>query len=160
MCIRDRDDEEDVRHLGFWATPNGNWEGMVDRVYASTLEAINIVHHSAKVVRPSAGVNLFNFLAVSVFRYSAALIPWGRHDLGVDTLPAQLDKLGHLWYQGFSATWDLPAGTVHDLFTFPSEQGGMGYLQPVEVMTEAILQHIQKGLLLSLIHISEPTRPY
>ncbi len=37
--------------------------------------------------------------------------------------------------------------TTHDLFTFPSEQGGMGYLQPVEVMTEAILQHIQKDLL-------------
>jgi hypothetical protein len=117
----------------------------VDRVYASTLEEINIVHHSAKVVSPSAGVNLFNSLAVSVFRYSAALIPWGRHDLGVDTLPAQLDKMGHLWCQGFSAAWDLPVVTVHDLFTFPSEQGCMGYLQPVEVMTEAILQHIQKG---------------
>jgi hypothetical protein len=37
---------------------------MVDRVYASTLEAINIVHHSAKVVSPSAGVNFFNSLAV------------------------------------------------------------------------------------------------
>ncbi len=79
--------------------------------------------------------------------YSAALIPWGRNDLGVDTLPVQLDKLGHLWCQGFSAAWDLPEGTVHDLFTFPSEQGGMGYLQPVEVMTEVILQHIQKDLL-------------
>ena len=145
--LRVVDDEEDVRHLGFWATPNGDWKGMVDRVHASTLEAINIVKHSAKVISPSAGVNLFNSLAVSVFRYSAALIPWGRHDLGVDTLPAQLDKLGHLWCQGFSAAWDLPAGTSHDLFTFPSEQGGMGYLQPVEVMTEAIIQHIQKGLL-------------
>ncbi len=28
-----------------------------------------------------------------------------------------------------------------------SEQGGMGYLQPVEVMTEVILQYIHKGLL-------------
>ncbi len=61
------DDEEDVRNLGFWETPNGDWEGMVDRVYASTLEVINIVHHSVKVVSPSAGVNLFNSLAVSVF---------------------------------------------------------------------------------------------
>ena len=33
------------------------------------------------------------------------------------------------------------------LTLFPSEQGGMGYLQPVEVMTEVILQHIQKDLL-------------
>jgi hypothetical protein len=66
--LRVVDDEEDVRHLGFWSTPNGNWEGMVDRVYASTLEAINIVHQSVKVVSPSAGV----------------------------TLSAQLDKLGHL----------------------------------------------------------------
>ena len=48
---------------------------------------------------------------------------------------------------GFSSVWDPPAGTVHDLFTFPSEQGGMGYLQPVEVMTEVILQHIHKGIL-------------
>ena len=86
-------DEEDVRHLGFWATPNGNWEGMVDRAYVSTMEAIQIVHHSTKVVSPSAGANLFNSLAVSVFRHSEVLIPWGRHDLGVDTLPAQLDKL-------------------------------------------------------------------
>jgi hypothetical protein len=46
---------------------------MVDRVHASTVEAINIVKHPAKVVSPSAGVNLFNSLAVSVFRYSAAL---------------------------------------------------------------------------------------
>jgi hypothetical protein len=145
--LRVVDDDEDVRHLGFWTTPNGDWKGMVDRVHVSTLEAINIVKHSAKVVSPSAGVTLFNSLAVSVFRYSAALIPWGRHDLGVDTLPAQLDKIGHLWCQGFSSAWDLPAGTAHDLFTFPSEQGGMGYLQPVEVMTEAILQHIHKGLL-------------
>jgi ribonuclease HI len=145
--LRVVDDDEEVRHLGFWTTPNGDWKGMVDRVHVSTLEAINIVKHSAKVVSPSAGVTLFNSLAVSVFRYSAALIPWGRHDLGVDTLPAQLDKIGHLWCQGFSSAWDLPAGTAHDLFTFPSEQGGMGYLQPVEVMTEAILQHIHKGLL-------------
>jgi hypothetical protein len=94
--LRVVDDDEEVRHLGFWTTPNGDWKGMVDRVHASTLEAINIVKHSAKVVSPSAGVTLFNSLAVSVFRYSAALIPWGRHDLGVDTLPAQLDKIGHL----------------------------------------------------------------
>ncbi len=37
--------------------------------------------------------------------------------------------------------------TTHDLFTFSSDQGGMRYLQPVEVMTETILQHIQKGIL-------------
>ncbi len=36
---------------------------------------------------------------------------------------------------------------MDDLFTFSNDQGGMGYLQPVEVMTESILQHIQKGLL-------------
>ncbi len=42
------DDEEDVRHLGFWATPNDDWKGMVDRVHASTVEAINIVKHPAK----------------------------------------------------------------------------------------------------------------
>jgi hypothetical protein len=111
------------------------------------LSLSKIVKHSAKVVSPSSGVNLFNSLAVSVFRYSAALIPWGRHDLGVDTLPAQLDKLGHLWCQGFNSAWDLPAGTAHDRFTFTIEQGGMGYLQPVEVMAEVILQHIQKDLL-------------
>ncbi len=40
--LRVVDDEEDVRHLGFWTTPNGDWKGMVDRVHASTLEGINI----------------------------------------------------------------------------------------------------------------------
>ena len=46
--LRVVDDEEDVRHLGFWATPNGDWKGIVDRVHASTLETINIVKHSDK----------------------------------------------------------------------------------------------------------------
>ncbi len=59
-----------------WVFENGDWKGMVDRVHASTLEGINIVKNSGKVVSPSVGVNLFNSLAVSVFRYSAALIPW------------------------------------------------------------------------------------
>ncbi len=104
------DDEEDVRHLGFWATLNGDWKGMVDRVHASTLEAINIVKHSAKVVSPSAGVNLFNSLAVSVFRYSAALIPWGRHDLGVDTLPDQPDKLRSPVVPRFQRSMGSPGG--------------------------------------------------
>ena len=90
------DDDENVRHLGFWTTPNGDRKGLVDRIHASTLEAINIVKHLDKVVSPSAGVNLFNSLVVSVFRYSVALIPWVRHELGVDTLPAQLDKIGNL----------------------------------------------------------------
>ena len=52
------DDDEDVRHLGFWTTPNGDWKDMVDRVHESTLEVINIVKHSAKVISPSSGVNL------------------------------------------------------------------------------------------------------
>ena len=46
--LRVVDDEEDVRHLGFWATPNGDWKGIVDRVHAFTLETINIVKHSDK----------------------------------------------------------------------------------------------------------------
>ena len=50
--LRVVDDDEDVRHLGFWTTPNGDWKGMVVRVHASTLEAINIVKHSTKVVSP------------------------------------------------------------------------------------------------------------
>ena len=37
-----------------------HWQGMVDRVHVSTVEATNIVKHSAKVVSPSEGVNLFN----------------------------------------------------------------------------------------------------
>jgi len=129
--LRVVDDEEDVRHLGFWSTPKGGWKSMVDRVHVSTLQTINIVKHSVKVVSPSTEVNLFNSLSVSVFRYSVTLILWARDDLEVDTFPTQLDKLGHLWCQGFSSAWVLPTGTVHDLFTFPSEQGGMGYLQPV-----------------------------
>jgi hypothetical protein len=47
--LRVVDDDEDVRHLGFWAPPNGDWKDMVDRVHASTLEVINIVKHSVKV---------------------------------------------------------------------------------------------------------------
>ena len=42
------DDDEDVRHLGFWVTPNGNWKVMMDRAHESTLEAINIVKDSVK----------------------------------------------------------------------------------------------------------------
>jgi hypothetical protein len=33
--LRVVDDDEDVRHLGFWTTPNGDWKGMVDRVHVS-----------------------------------------------------------------------------------------------------------------------------
>ena len=73
------DDDEDVRHLGFWMTPNSNWKGMVDRVHASTLEAINIVKYLTKVTssQPVIGSEPVQLLGSIGFSILSGTYPMG-----------------------------------------------------------------------------------
>jgi hypothetical protein len=103
---------ESCRHLGFWATPNGNMAVTKHRVLAKTKEVLGLLTHhplETKTVK-----ELFQSMAVSVFRFSAAQVRWSH---------AELDQLQSLWLQAYKLAESLANGTAHDVFIFPKKMG-------------------------------------
>jgi hypothetical protein len=70
---------ESCRHLGFWATPNGNMAVTNHRVLAKTKEVLGLLTHHPLETKTSK--ELFQSMAVSVFRFSAAQVRWSQAEL-------------------------------------------------------------------------------
>jgi hypothetical protein len=66
---------ESCRHLGFWATPNGDMTSTKGRVLEKTREVLGLLSHHP--LETKAAKELFQNMAVSVFRFSAAQVPVG-----------------------------------------------------------------------------------
>jgi hypothetical protein len=62
--------KESCRHLGFWATPNGDMTSTKERVFAKTREVLGLLTHHP--LETKTAKELFQSMAVSVFRFSAA----------------------------------------------------------------------------------------
>ena len=82
--------EESCRHLGFWATPNGDMAKTKQRVLAKTREVLGLLTHHP--LESKVAKELFHSMAVSVFRFSAAQVRWSK---------AELDQLRSLWVQAY-----------------------------------------------------------
>jgi hypothetical protein len=63
---------ESCRHLGFWATPNGNMAATKQRVLVRTKEVLGLLTHHP--LETKVAKELFQSMAISVFRFSAAQV--------------------------------------------------------------------------------------
>jgi hypothetical protein len=104
---------ESCRHLGFWATPNGDMTVTKQRVLTKTEEVLGILSHYP--LEAKTAKELFQSMAVSVFRFSAAQVRWSQ---------TELDKLQSPWVQAYKRAEHLAAGTATDIFVFPKKWGG------------------------------------
>jgi hypothetical protein len=77
---------ESCRHLGFWATPNGNMAATKQRVLVRTKEVLGLLTHHP--LETKVAKELFQSMAISVFRFSAAQVRWSQ---------AELDQLQSMW---------------------------------------------------------------
>jgi hypothetical protein len=90
---------DSCRHLGYWATPNGDMARTKHRVLTKTREVLELLtHHPLETKIAKA---LFQSMAVSVFRFSAAQVRWSQ---------AELDQLQSLWTRAYKRVEYLANG--------------------------------------------------
>jgi hypothetical protein len=82
---------ESCRHLGFWATPTGNTPKTPRQlVLVRTKEVLGLLTHPP--LETKVAKELFQSMAISVFRFSAAQVRWSQ---------AELDQLQSVWIQAY-----------------------------------------------------------
>jgi len=126
---------DSCRHLGFWATPDGNMAATKQRVLVRTKEVLGLLTHhplETKVAR-----ELFQSMAISVFRFSAAQVRWSQ---------AELDQLQSVWTQAYKRAEYLSNGTANDVFVFPKQWGGGELSTPVNIIAQELCNNIRRCL--------------
>jgi hypothetical protein len=111
---------DSCRHLGYWATPNGDMAKTKHRVLAKTREVLELLTHHP--LETKTAKELFQSMAVSVFRFSAAQVRWSQ---------AELDQLQSLWARAYKRAESLTNGTASDIFIFPQNGAGKNYPPPL-----------------------------
>ena len=129
---------ESCRHLGFWATPNGDMAKTKQRVFTKTREVLGLLtHHPLECIESKIAKELFHSKAVSVFRFSAAQVRWSK---------AELDQLRSLWVQAYKRAENLPKGTASDIFIFPEKRGGEELSTPANIIAQELCNNIRRSL--------------
>jgi len=80
---------------------------------------------------------LFQSMAVSVFRFSAAQARWSQ---------AELDQLQSLWTQAYKRAEYLPNGTASDIFVLPKKWGGEELSTPINIIAQELCNTIRRCL--------------
>ena len=129
-------EDEIYRLLGYYATADGDFTETKRKVMERTRQEVtNIQHHPLEA---NEAVDLFISKAVGYFRFSAAIVTWSQREL---------ENLHRLWKQGYKAAWHLPAGTADAVVAFPKERGALAYPNPWAVLTQSVIEHINRGLM-------------
>jgi hypothetical protein len=105
------------------------------RVLAKTREVLELLTHhplETKIVK-----ELFQSMAVSVFRFSAAQVRWSR---------AELDQLQSLWARAYKRAEYLANGTASDVFVFPQKWGGEELSTPINIIAQELCNNIRRCL--------------
>jgi hypothetical protein len=126
---------ESCRHLGFWATPNGDMTVTKQRVITKTREVLGLLMHHP--LETKTAKELFQSMAVSVFRFSAAQVQWSQ---------SELDQLQSLWLQAYKRAEHLANGTANEVFTFPGKWGGEELSTPVNIIAQELCNNITRCL--------------
>jgi hypothetical protein len=123
---------EAVRYLGFWATPNGNMQAVMQLVMDRTLRAKETIQ--GHPLEPKQSVEIFAAKAVGNFRYLATT-PWKRRDL---------DRLDRYWRQGYKTVWKLNESVADQPWTTPKNMGGMGYTTTLTIIAHTLHAHVDR----------------
>jgi len=103
-----------------------------------------VVREKARVARdltkrhpltPELSAELFAQKGISTFRFTAALIEWSQSDL---------EGLRKIWVQAYKNAWHVPWSSANSLYTFPTAEGGNELPLPSDVLTQALLQHVDQ----------------
>jgi len=86
------------KHLGVYITLTGDFRAEKDHVLEEMKLRLKALQEE-KVLSPSQTELVINIGVVSVFRYSAGLVPW--------TL-SEIDKITQMWTRGYKRAWRLP----------------------------------------------------
>jgi hypothetical protein len=100
---------ESCRHLGYW---NGDMTNTKRRVLEKTREVLGLLTYHP--LETKTAKELFQSMAVSVFRFSAARLRWSQ---------AEFDQLQSLWTQAYKRAEYLPNGTASDVSVLPKKWG-------------------------------------
>ena len=142
---------DSCRHLGYWATANGDKTATKQRVLEKTKAALGVLTHhplEAKTAR-----ELFRSMAVSVFRFSAAQEQWRQ---------SELDELQSPWVQAYKRAENLGNGTASDIFVFPKNGGGKQFSTPTNIIAQELSNNVRRCLahddVAKSITLQEPQR--
>jgi hypothetical protein len=127
--------KESCRHLGFWATPDGDTTSTKKRVFKKTREVLELLMHHP--LETKTAKELFQSMAVSVFRFSAAQVRWSQ---------AELDQLQSLWTRAYKRAESLQNGTASDIFVFPKRWGGEELSTPINIIAQELCNNIRRCL--------------
>jgi len=127
--------KESCRHLGFWATPDGDMTSTKKRVFKKTREVLELLMHHP--LETKTAKELFQSMAVSVFRFSAAQVRWSQ---------AELDQLQSLWTRAYKRAESLQNGTASDIFVFPKRWGGEELSTPINIIAQELCNNIRRCL--------------
>ena len=126
---------DSCRHLGYWATPNGDMAKTKHRVLAKTREVLELLTHHP--LETKTAKELFQSMEVSVFRFSAAQVRWSQ---------AELDQLQSLWARAYKRAESLANGTASDVFIFPQKWGREELSTPINIMSQKLCNNIRRCL--------------
>jgi hypothetical protein len=131
--VRTTKEGETVRYLGFYATPNGNMQDSVNRVFQKTKEATEIIegHH----LEHEEALQIFISKAIGTFRFLSPLIPWTE---------ANLNKLSQKWTQAYKTAWRLPLSTASLPFVGPTDEGLLQNPTPIPILGQTLHAHIAR----------------
>jgi hypothetical protein len=105
------------------------------RVITKTREVLGLLMHHP--LETKTAKELFQSMAVSVFRFSAAQVQWSQ---------SELDQLQSLWLQAYKRAEHLANGTANEVFTFPGKWGGEELSTPVNIIAQELCNNITRFL--------------
>jgi hypothetical protein len=131
--VRTTKEGETVRYLGFYATPNGNMQDSVNRVFQKTKEATEIIEGNH--LEHEEALEIFISKAIGTFRFLSPLISWTE---------ANLNKLSQKWTQAYKTAWCLPLSTVSLPFVGPTDEGLLQNPTPIPILGQTLHAHIAR----------------
>jgi hypothetical protein len=126
---------DSCRHLGFWATANGDMTATQQRVMEKTRATLEVLTHHP--LEANMALELFQSVAVSVFRFSAAYVQWTQQEL---------DQLRSLWTRTYKRSEHLCDGTASDIYVFPKTWGGKERSTPDNIIAQALCDNLRRCL--------------
>jgi len=131
--LKTLDINDACQYLGYWGTGHVDMNATKEVVHIQARVARDLIKNHP--LTPELPAELFAPKQISAFRFSAALIDWSQ---------TELKGLQKIWVQAYKIAWHVSWSSINSLYTFPSAEGGHECPLPSEVLTQALLQHIDQ----------------
>jgi hypothetical protein len=120
--------EHPFRLLGVRITLTSDWRYEKAHIWSSMMD--RLTHLKAAVVDPRHAAEALRLGVVSVFRYSAAVVPW---------TTTELERISRLWAAGMRYAWRLPPTCANGIPCFTRAMGGQQTPSAHEVHLQSLI---------------------